>query len=212
MRSACSSQRGTLRAISAQKPPGGVLVFGDSLYKVFELPGNSYFRVVDTVGAIAADRADLGTATLSYLQSPLPGEGRYLTVAYGGGRAAAATAFWPASPRGAAGAVLTERTDLTDGSASAVLRLHRRAVVVLSASFDPGWTVTVDGRPARTIMVAPALVAVTVSAGTHRVAFLYRGFQDYPQLFATAVLDLATVAILTRTRRRRRRRPGIQPI
>ena len=51
--------------------------------------------------------------------------------------------------------------------------------MVLSASFDPGWTVTVDGHPARTEMVAPALVAVTVPAGRHHVVFRYSGFGSY---------------------------------
>jgi hypothetical protein len=43
-------------------------------------------------------------------------------------------------------------------------------------------------------MVAPALVATTVPAGTHRIIFRYRGWPNYPLLFgivAAALLALA---------------------
>ena len=91
--------------------------------------------------------------------------------------------------------------------------MRRRGVVVLSASFDPGWTATVDGRSRPTEMVAPALVATAVPAGTHRVVFRYRGFRGYPLLFAVgaaALLALLCAQLArphTRSWRTRRRRP-----
>jgi Bacterial membrane protein YfhO len=63
-------------------------------------------------------------------------------------------------------------------------------VVVLAVSFDPGWSATVDGRPAATEMVAPALVAVTAPPGVHHITFHYTGFGAYPELLALAALDL----------------------
>lgn len=76
-------------------------------------------------------------------------------------------------------------------------------MVVLSASFDPGWTATVDGRPQPTQMVVPALVATTIPVGTHRVVFSYHGFDGYPLLFASTVLPFAPAAWLRRSRTRR---------
>lgn len=67
-------------------------------------------------------------------------------------------------------------------------------MVVLSASFDPGWTATVDGRPQATEMVAPALVATAVPTGTHRVVFSYHGFHGYPLLFAGVAFPFALAA------------------
>jgi lipopolysaccharide transport system permease protein len=58
--------------------------------------------------------------------------------------------------------------------------MQRPGIAVLSASFDPGWTATVDGHPQRTMMVAPALVATSVPVGNHTVAFRYRGYPGYP--------------------------------
>jgi uncharacterized membrane protein YfhO len=73
--------------------------------------------------------------------------------------------------------------------------MDRAGVVVLSASYDPGWTASVDGRPQRTLMVAPALVATRVPAGTHRIVFRYRGYSNYPLLFAISAATLILIAI-----------------
>ncbi len=199
---------------AAAPPPGAVLVFHDSLLRIYELPGSSYLRVAATVGSVAASRADVGSQTAAYLRSALPGQDRYLTVGWSGQRAAAVTepaagdasavrpgaagpAAQPAND-GPPGAVVSERADLAGGQVSGVVRLRRAGVAVLSASFDPGWQVTVDGRPARAQMVAPALVAVAVPPGTHRVAFRYAGFGWYGELLGLAVLVLLAVAALTR--------------
>jgi hypothetical protein len=192
---------------TAPAPPrGSVLALRDSLFRVFELPGDSYIRVADTVGSVATNRADVGSQTVPYLRSALPGQDRYLTVSYAGARAAAPTlAGWRqpgwVRPAGPAGTVLAEHPDLTDGTVSAAVRLRRRAAVVLSASFDPGWSATVDGRPAPVEMVAPALVAVTVPPGTHHLVFRYRGFGGYPELLALAGADLVITTVVTRRRR-----------
>ncbi len=66
---------------------------------------------------------------------------------------------------------------------------------MLKASYDPGWKVTVDGQPAATEMVAPALVGVTVSPGFHTVVFTYVGYSYYPLLFGVALVTLVGVGI-----------------
>jgi hypothetical protein len=189
------------------EPYGGAIpVLRAGQFQLLRLPGNSYFRVVDTTGSVTASRADIGSRTASYLRSPLPGEGRYLTVGFAGTTPAPPTlpaspqtvpGLRPAAARAPPGSVLRERVDLADGAAAAEVTAARRAVVVLSASFDPGWSVSVDGRPAATEMVTPALVAVTVPPGTHQVVFHYHGFAGYPGLFALALLSLLAVAMVT---------------
>ncbi len=190
--------------------PGVVLILRDSRYWVYELSGISYIQVVDTVGSIATNRVDLGSRTAPYLYSALPGQGRYLTVGYAGARPATPTVRPGARPAGLPGKVVTEHADLADGRASAVVHVRRRAVVVLSASYDPGWSATVDGRPARVQMLAPAVMGVAVPPGTHHIAFRYTGFGGYPPLLALAVLDLLAVAVLTRRRRMSAGAPGSQ--
>ena len=68
---------------------------------------------------------------------------------------------------------------------------------MLSASYDPGWTATVNGRPQPTLMVAPALVAVDVPAGTDHVVFRFHGYGDYPELLSLSGLTLALLAAVS---------------
>jgi uncharacterized membrane protein YfhO len=91
--------------------------------------------------------------------------------------------------------VTEQQADLANGRASATIVAHEPGVAVLSASYDPGWTATIDGRPATTVMVAPALVAIRVPSGVHHVAFHYSGFPYYPQLFLLAGATLLGLAI-----------------
>jgi uncharacterized membrane protein YfhO len=87
-------------------------------------------------------------------------------------------------------------------------------VVVLSASYDPGWTATVNGRPQPIRMVAPALVAVDVPAGTDHVVFRFHGYGDYPELFAlsgfTLAMAAAAPACMAYARRRRDATGGLR--
>jgi uncharacterized membrane protein YfhO len=89
----------------------------------------------------------------------------------------------------------------------------RRSVVLLSASYDPGWQATVDGRPARTVMLAPALVGVTVEPGRHEIVFQYFGYRHYEALFVLALLGIlaaGTLAVdVTRLHCKRRTANGV---
>jgi uncharacterized membrane protein YfhO len=90
--------------------------------------------------------------------------------------------------------VVVEHADITAGQVHAVVKANRAATVVLSASYDPGWTATVDGQPRPTVMVAPALVGVVVGAGVHSVVFSYGGYGAYPVLFLLALLVFVGIA------------------
>jgi uncharacterized membrane protein YfhO len=102
--------------------------------------------------------------------------------------------------------VIAEADNLRRGEVAATVSMRRPGVVVLSASFDPGWTAFVDGHRRPTDMVGPALVSTTVPAGTHRVVFRYRGYQGYPLLFALCALTFVALAGFGPVRRRVTRR------
>jgi hypothetical protein len=175
-------------------------------YSLWTLPGAAGVLHAGTiVGTLSADRSDIGMRSVPLLNSRLTQAGDYLRVSYGqsGDHAPRLPPPTPASP---AGTVLAESDKLQQGLVRARVRMRRAGVVVLSASFDPGWTATVDGRPQRTEMVAPALVAATVPTGTHRIIFRYRGWQDYPLLFAVGA---AALVALLHTDIRRARSPRI---
>jgi len=182
-------------------------------YCLWALPDPGYIHVYDTTGVLTATRADVGTQSTTLLESPLLLQQRDLTVAFNGQAAASPTASDASALEGSPGHVVVEHSDLQNGTASAVVRANRRATVVLSASYDPGWRATVNGRPAPTVMVAPALVGVVVGPGVHRVTFSYGGYGSYDALFvlALAVLVALAVAPLVWRRVRRHERPGSAP-
>jgi hypothetical protein len=159
-------------------------------YLLYELPAASYVQVIETTTPIFANRANIGARSVRFLDSALPGEGIYPTVAYAGAPAQTPTLSSGARTTSSPGFVVSEGDDLQDGQAGAIVQVARRAAVVLKVSFDPGWSATVDGALVRPYMVAPAMVAVTVGPGRHVIIFRYRGFSGYPLLFAIALLTL----------------------
>jgi hypothetical protein len=193
---------------STRPPRGALLVMHEGLYRLFVMPGNGYVRVVDTIRSVTEDRRDIGTQSEAYLDSRQPGEHIDYTVAYQGAPAAAPTSPGSTAPAGIPGTVTDEHAVLADGYASATVLMARKAVVVLSSSYDPGWHVYVDGRPAQTEMLEPALLGVVVGPGRHTVVFRYVGFAWYPELMALALITIGLVAFFTV---RRGRRPGPAP-
>ncbi|MDQ6774688.1 MAG: hypothetical protein M3071_00370 [Actinomycetota bacterium] len=169
-------------------------------YALWTIAGSAYLHAGRVVGTLAADRTNVGVRSIPLLHSTLASRSRYLRVAYGqGGSVARSLPGAPAAT--SAGRVISASADLAQGSAAATVRMRRAGVVVLSASFDPGWTATVNGRPQRTVMVAPALVAAPVAAGTSRVVFRYRGFGDYVLVFLVSALTLVVFAVTDVVRR-----------
>ena len=157
-------------------------------YELWETGHRGYVHVGRIDGVVALDRTNVGVRSIPVLNSSLGASGLFPGVRYGGGPGAGPLPG-PA-PAPAIGAVTNEHTDLAVGRARATVRLRRAGVVVLSASFDPGWHASVDGRREPTLIVAPALVAVAVPPGAHRVAFSYSGFGAYLPLWLLAVVSL----------------------
>ena len=184
-------------------PVPGRLASRAGPYALWTISTAGYVDVGRIVGLVTADRTNIGRRSIAILRSRLPQNGDYLRVSFGRPRGTDQTP--PAEPRqqAAAGNVVAETDNLDHGEVTATVRMRQPGVVVLSASFDPGWTATVDGRPQPTQMVAPALVATTIPVGTHRVVFSYHGFDGYPLLFASTVLPFAPAAWLRRSRTRR---------
>ena len=163
-------------------------------YCLWALPDAGYIHVYDTTGVLTATRADIGSQSTTLLESPLLEDQRDLTVAFNGQAASTPTAPDASALEGKPGHVVVEHADLQNGTARAVVKTNRRATVVLSASYDPGWHATVNGHPAPTVMVAPALVGVVVGRGVHTVTFTYAGYGSYVPLFVLALAVLVVLA------------------
>jgi hypothetical protein len=177
------------------------------LWEVRNGPSAALIEVVDTFGTITATSANLGPRTSTFLRSAQIGRAIYPTIDFDGQGAPRSTLSSVATRHGLAGVVTRQSQNLLYGqSARATVVARRRAVVLLKVSYDPGWTATVDGRRVRTIMLAPALVGVEVSRGTHQVVFTYHGYADYPILIAVAVATQLGVGVGPWWWRRRGRR------
>jgi hypothetical protein len=175
-------------------------------YRLWTIDGAGYVQAGSIAGEISANRTNVGTRSVRLLRSGFAGDGAYLGVRYGAG-GSGDDRLPPVANPSPAGAVRAEHADLADGEAAAAVQMRRPGIVVLSASYDPGWTATVNGRRRPARMVAPALVAVDVPAGTDHVVFRFHGYGDYPELLALSGLTLAMVAVaplcVERARRRR---------
>lgn len=175
-------------------PPGASFVERRGDYALWELPGDTYVQVVETVGVVRENRGDIGENAASFMRSTLLAHGDYQAVDFAGAGASASSSGQGSAPA-MAGTLVSEKVDLTRGYVRATIRASRPAVVLLHASFDPGWKVTVDGTAQPAEMVSPALVGVGVGPGTHVVTFQYVGFRYYGQLIVIALAALLVAAL-----------------
>ncbi len=174
-------------------------------WKLWSVPTTGYLRVVDTTPAITADRTNLGQHVEGFLASSAPAEGRIPVIVFGGDTAAAPTTGLSQTRSGPAGDVTLQYESPNDGLFGGTITANRPAVVMLKATYDPRWKATVDGKPAKTQMLAPSFVGVAVPAGQHTVEFRYEPYPDYWLLFLVGALTLVALAVVPRWWSRRRR-------
>lgn len=189
-------------------PVGAELVAERGRHVLWETDVDGAIEVVDVGAPITADRTNLGVKIAPWLSSDLPEAGVHPGISFAGIDAPTPTLPDGDLPPPAAGRVLESSVRLEDGRASASVELRRPAAVLLKASFDNRWRVTVDGDPAEPRMLAPSLVGVVVPAGRHDVAFEYVPFPRYDALLALGAATFAALLLLPASfARRRRRRP-----
>ena len=119
-------------------------------------------------------------------------------VAFGGSHAATPTDPDGAVEPGPAGSVDVQYDLPDDGQFGGVVTANRPAVVMLKATYDPRWAVTVDGKAAKTQMLAPSFVGVAVPAGRHTIAFHYVAYPHYWELLTLGALALIALALVPR--------------
>jgi hypothetical protein len=167
-------------------------------WQLWSIPTTGYLQVVDTTPAIEADRTNIGQRTASFISSPFPARGQIPVVAFAGATAARPTDPTSANLPGSAGAVTTQYDRPDDGVFGGEVDVKRSSVVMLKSTFDPGWHVTVDGKPAKTQMLAPSYVGVAVSPGKHRIEFRYVTYRYYWLLLLIGGLTLLALAWIPR--------------
>jgi len=165
----------------ARPLPTATLVDSRGRHQLWKLRATTgYLEVVDTIGPpITADRTNLRDRMRGGMDSALPAEHEYPTVAFEGDAAAAPTLRPGQAVDGPPGRVLHQFSDPEDGHFGGRVRATRPSVVLLKATYHPRWQVTVDGKPAKPELVAPTFVGVKVPAGEHTIEFRYRPYASY---------------------------------
>jgi Gpi18-like mannosyltransferase len=179
-------------------PVKAKLIASSGRHRLWEVATSGYFQVVDRSSAIAANRTDIEQATRNFRASGLASRGVYPGVAFAGAFSPPPTFAGSSPPPGPPGRVISETERLQDGVFSATVVANRPAVALLKASYDPRWSVTVDGRPEKAAMMAPSLVGVAVAAGRHVVSFRYRSYPHYTLLVIIGVLTLLGLSVVPR--------------
>jgi Gpi18-like mannosyltransferase len=167
-------------------------------YRLWEVATSGYFQVVDRAPPVTANRTNLLASVRGFMGSDLASGGIYPGVAFAGGAKPLPTFAGSTPPAGPAGEVLAHTETPQDGVFTATVEASRPVVVLLKASYDPRWTVTVDGLPDKTTMMAPSLVGVEVPTGHHVVRFKYDAYDRYPLLLAIGAITLLGLAIYPR--------------
>ncbi len=170
-------------------------------FALFEVPGPGYFELVDaTAPPITADRTNLGVNMQEFLKSDLIGRRLYPTVEFGGDPAAPPTVTSDEEGTGL-GSVRSQVAEPEQGRFVAEVDVRRRAMLMLKASYDPRWRVTVDGEVVKPQMIAPSFVGREVGPGRHTVEFQYVPYGWYWLMFLISIGSIVVLALVDRRRR-----------
>jgi hypothetical protein len=172
-------------------PVPAKLVDTKGLHSLYQVDTTGYLEVVDVLPAITADRTNLAARVEAWMKSSLPSQGRYPAIDFAGGPPPAPVTL-PATGGELAppGTVSNETATIEDGVVSGEVDLDRPGMVMLKSSFDPRWTVEVDGERVPTQMIAPSFVGREVPAGHHTIVFRYAPFPRYDVLFLLGAMVL----------------------
>ena len=178
-------------------------------FVLWQVRDSGYIQVVDAAGQIAADRSDIGVAMDPFLRSNELLRGIYPTVAFAGAPAAPGTLTGGISVSAPPGSVIGSYAQPQEGLFGADVQAIRPAMVLLKATYDPRWSVSVDGVDVTPVMVAPSFVGVAIPAGSHSIVFEYHPYPYYLLLIAIGILT--QLALVVAWRKSNRGEPRVEP-
>ena len=181
---------------ATRMPPAARLIGRRGGMLLWQFPTSGYLELGDTAPPpVIANRFTLGAVDRQILADQDYASGVYHQVAFAGSGAPGATLTAGNLPTSPPGAVLVQASDPERGVYGGQVHVDRSSVLVLKATFDPGWQALVDGRPVPTTMVAPGFPAIRLEPGSHQVTFRYSGETYWPLLL---LLGVAAIAALWR--------------
>jgi Bacterial membrane protein YfhO len=171
----------------------------DGNYSLWVIASNSYVDLVQVTGTLSADRADIGSKSLVFMNM-LEANQEWAVKWPGASSPPAPSVPGAQAQLGVAspGRVDSVQASPPESSFSTEVTMRKPGTLLFSVAYDPGWHAWVDGRATRTEMLAPALIGVKLAPGRHYIVFRYSGFQWYPELWAFGLLSVAGTFLLGR--------------
>jgi hypothetical protein len=169
-------------------------------FKVFDSPGTGYFDVVDVPAAVRTTRRNFYDVNDRWLQSDWVGKRQHLLLTPSSDVPSGMLRLsdyesWPSVPS-VASAGLVENEHQDGQTYEARLQAERSSFALFRMTWHPGWKAYVDGRPERTVMLAPGFVGVPLAAGHHAILLRYEAGK-WKGVFAICGLLLVTlIAVL----------------
>jgi hypothetical protein len=160
-------------------------------FRLYEYPYAGYFGIGTAPLALPWSKPTAFEIADAWRRSPLPARDVYPLLALDGDRdarreAPAALAYRDRRELDAvllaatASSTPATRLVLTESPWQALVRTDAASIVVLRATYHPGLTASVDGKPARVRAVAPFFAAVALGAGDHDVRLAYAPARHWP--------------------------------
>jgi hypothetical protein len=132
-------------------------------------PGTGYFDVVDVSEAVPTTRETFYDINDRWLHGEAFAQARYLRLDFYPEPAADLAQVPAGSPP--PGKVLSEQQHAQNYQAS--VEAIRPSFVLFRMTWHPNWQVSVDGRPAKSVMLSPGFLGVAVPAGSHEIVCRY---------------------------------------
>lgn len=189
------SARGSQSRRRLRQPPRGrrVARIGDVV--VIEVGDGGLFAPIDVVGTFPRSREGRRKAVEAWLRSPDPAVGRHLGL--GDGSLPPRAEHEPPERRAR---VLSETRGHSRYTADVEVTASRPQLVLLRVSYHPGWQARIDGDPLAIHRVSPAMMAVAVPPGRHRVTFEFR---RPPWTWALLLIPAGLITLMLGRRLRR---------
>jgi hypothetical protein len=161
-------------------------------YALWVVSNSGYASTVQVTGVLDADRADIGGLSLGFLASVAPNQD--MAVRWPGLPRPSAAPAAPEQSVAAPGTVDYVRAHLAQGNMEIGVTMHTAGDVLAAIAYDPGWHAWVNGKPAPTQMLAPALTGVRLGPGHYRVLLRYEGYRWYPELWLAGLAGVLALA------------------
>jgi hypothetical protein len=189
----------TVVAPAANPPLPPFLVQREQIgpFRIFDAPPASYFDVVDVIASVQTTRSNFYDVNDRWLQSDWVLKRAYLWLDRRGDappqlpRLAAEDALpqMPVFP--APGRVESERKDGETYRAS--IDVNRPAFALFKMTWHKNWVACIDGKPAKTAILSPGFIGVSVPVGRHEILMRYlpqnhKGLWGFAGLFGFLLL------------------------